>query len=302
LVYCARSTALDRRSRKRREPSDAQGLIQIRIIHPMSLPILQVRQPPSRDDLVRFYYRTELHWSRQLATEEAVLDVGVALFNPDLPEARDAHMMFDASLPDGVSADRAVAEADEFFRARGGRCRMWVINPSATPAAAQPLEGFLLAHGCTKGGHDIYHLASGPVGSVQEIGGITLIPARASFRHARELMAEWGPPYIVDAMMMHLEDPQTDALLALKDGVAVALVTVLAVGDMGCIENLYVAEKHRGQGLGRTMMSRAMEICARSIFKHVFIGVNAANTVATTLYTKLGFEKVGEFVSYVADA
>ena len=50
----------------------------------MSLPILTHHPKPTNDDLVRFFHRTELQWSRQLAEEEETLDVGTALFNPSL--------------------------------------------------------------------------------------------------------------------------------------------------------------------------------------------------------------------------
>jgi len=270
----------------------------------MPLPILSTHQPPpGRSDLVRFYHRTELHWSRQLAAEETPLDFGVVLFNPDLPDVADANMIFDAALSEEVSsADRAIAEAEAFFQSRGRRCRMWVLNPSAPQEQTQPLAEKLVDSGYEKRGYDIMHLASPPPGKIEEVGGLTIIPARASFRHARELSTvaarEWGRAQLGDAQVLHLEDPQTDALIAIKGGKAAALVSVLSVGDLGCIENLYVVENFRGQGIGRTMMSRAMEICMRSLFKHTFIGVNADNAAAVALYTRFGFQKVGDFVYY----
>ena len=57
----------------------------------MSLPILSSRPEPTAADLIRLYYRTELHWARQLAEEEAALDIGTALFNPSLPDVADAN-------------------------------------------------------------------------------------------------------------------------------------------------------------------------------------------------------------------
>ena len=98
--------------------------------------------------------------------------------------------------------------------------------------------------------------------------------------------------------MLHLDDPHYDALIAMKDGKAVARVGVLAVGDIGRIEPLFVSAPFRRQGVGRTMMSRALEICARSLFKHVFICVAPDNASAYALYTQLGFRKIGEFVQY----
>ena len=125
----------------------------------------------------------------------------------------------------------------------------------------------------------------------------SIIPARASFRHARQLAEEssrdWDTPQLADAWMLHLEDPQCDAILALKDGVAAALVIVLTIGEIGGIQDVFVSAAFRGQGIGRTMMSRALEICARSLFKHVFLSVDPDNTPAVNLYRKVGFERIG---------
>jgi len=99
-------------------------------------------------------------------------------------------------------------------------------------------------------------------------------------------------------MMMHLDEPHTDALLALKDGHAAALVSVLSVGDLGCIEGLDVARPFRGQGIGRTMMSRAVEICARSLFKHVFLAFAPGNDAGNALARQFGFHKIADFSFY----
>jgi ribosomal-protein-alanine N-acetyltransferase len=73
---------------------------------------------------------------------------------------------------------------------------------------------------------------------------------------------------------------------------------VLAVGEIGRIEQVYVTESTRGQGIGTLMISRALEICARSLFKHVLLGVSPAKSNAIAVYRKFGFRKIGEFVEY----
>ena len=98
--------------------------------------------------------------------------------------------------------------------------------------------------------------------------------------------------------MMHLDDPHWDSLLALRDNEPVAHVGVLAVGEIGRIDDVYVAKKYRRLGIGRTMMSRALEICARSLFKYVFVEVEPQNAAAMHLYTRCGFRKIGEMVTY----
>jgi ribosomal protein S18 acetylase RimI-like enzyme len=48
------------------------------------------------------------------------------------------------------------------------------------------------------------------------------------------------------------------------------------------------------------MMSRALEICARSLFKHVFLSCRGDNSPAIALYSQLGFQKIADHVSFAA--
>ncbi len=141
-----------------------------------------------------------------------------------------------------------------------------------------------------------------PSGVVCEAPGLTIIPARASFRLTRQLFEEmagrWGEPRIADAAILHLDDPHWDALLAIENGVAVGYAGVLAVGDLGRIDQVFVAASSRRQGIGRTIVSRAMEVCARSQFRHVMLAVAPGNAPAQALYSQLGFRKIGQIVAY----
>ena len=267
----------------------------------MSLPILPSRPAATAADLIRYFYRCELQWSQQIG-EEMQLDVGTAIVNSSVRDVWDANAVFEASLPQGATPDAAVAEADEHFRSAGSAVRKWVLNPSLPPDRTVPLGEHLVARGFSMRSYDIMHLSGSPAAPVQEVAGLRIIPARASFRHAR-LIAEESKgnlsPQVADAVMLHLEDPQTDAVLALKGDAAAGYVSVLTVGEMGSITMLHVTEKFRRQGIGRTLMSRALEICARSLFKHVFLSCEPTNAAAISLYRQLGFEKVGNFVCYV---
>ncbi len=100
--------------------------------------------------------------------------------------------------------------------------------------------------------------------------------------------------------MLHLDDSHYDALLALKSGVPAGYMGVLSVGDIGGIQELFISEKFRRQGIGTILMARAMEICERSLFRHVLLTVEPSNESANQLYRKLGFEKIGQTIEYTA--
>ncbi|HEY8668120.1 MAG TPA: GNAT family N-acetyltransferase [Tepidisphaeraceae bacterium] len=274
----------------------------------MSLPILNIPHQPSREDLIRFFHRTELHWVRHLA-EETALESGTAFANPAFPGVHDANNLRDAVLPEGWSGHQAMDEVDAFYAAQGTRCAYWVMNPSAPAEQTAPLAEHLLQRHFTTDIAEIMRLARTPYAArapATEVPGLKIIPARSSFRHARQLAEgsaqRWNCPELADATMLHLDDPHWDALIALKDGQAIAHVGVLAVGDIGRIENLWVAPEMRGLGIGRTMMGRALEICARSLFHHVFLNVLPGNSAAIALYQHMGFDKIGEITYYRSPA
>jgi ribosomal protein S18 acetylase RimI-like enzyme len=268
----------------------------------MPLPILQPSHDASPETLVRLFHRTELHWVRHVG-EETQLEVGTAFTNPELPTMRDSNLVMEAALPAGVTAEAAYDEVEAHFSARGVRCLSWILNPSAPPEQTRLLVGFLSGRGWRNWPLDILYLAGQKPSAIKEVGGLTIIPARASFRHTRalaeQIAAEWREPPLADSWMRHLDDPHWDALVALRDGEAVAGVGVLAVGDVGRITYPFVVPALRRQGLGRTMMSRALEICARSLFKHVMLGVAPNNPEAIAMYQSLGFRKIGEVTAYL---
>ena len=267
----------------------------------MPLPILQPGRDLSADDLVRLFHRTELHWTRHLS-EEAVLECGVALTSPQLPRVFAANVVFDAALPPGGSPEAALAEADAHFAACGVRCAQWTMNPAAPRERTEPLVAHLVSAGWTTISAHILHLSGAPLARPGAVPGLTILPARASYRHARQLAemaaaGPWGEPQLAEVAMLHLDDPHWDALIALIDGQVVAGTAVLAVGDVGRIDSVYVAPAFRRRGIGRAMMARAFDICARSLFRHVMLEVDPANAPAQALYQQLGFRKIGQMIS-----
>jgi GNAT superfamily N-acetyltransferase len=270
----------------------------------MPLPILHTTSQATPETLIRLFHKTEHHWSEHLG-EETQLDAGSAFHNAQFPKVQDANRMFDAAIPENAILDQVFQSVDSHYAAHGLKCLSWVMNPSANESQKTPLIDALLSRGFQAHREDILYLQHMPRTAVQEVGGLKIIPARASFRHARDLsekmVANRAPELagqLIEASLSHLDDPHYDSLLALKDGTAIAKVGVLAVGEVGRIEPLFVAETHRRQGIGRTMMSRALEICARSLFKHIFLSCNTNNEPAQSLYRTLGFVKIGEIVSY----
>jgi ribosomal protein S18 acetylase RimI-like enzyme len=266
------------------------------------LPVLKGAFAAGRDDLVRFFHKIELESARHLG-EETQLDCGTAIVNPDLSRVNDANGVLDAAIPPGAAVDDVIAQVDEQFASASSMCRRWVMNPSAKAQETAPLAERLIARGFARRSLDILHLPRLPQTAVKEVGGLKIIPGRASFRHVRTLeeegQARASEPQLADAAMMHLDDPHYEAIVALKNGEAVAVAAVLGVGELAGVQNLFVSQQYRRLGIGRTMMSRLLEICVRSLYRHILLSVAAENVAAQALYRELGFEKVGEFQELV---
>lgn len=252
----------------------------------MALPILQAHPVAGRDDLLRLYHRIQLQWSRHLG-EETPADFGTVIRNPQLSRVHDANCVLDAVIPSGQTAESIIAQIEG---------TKWVLAQPPNEQLATALE----AAGYRKGGFEVLHRAN-PRCPAEVDRALTVIPARASYRHVEELARQWaaelGEEQLADAFLLHLDDPRVDALLALKEGRAAAMVTAMSVGDMGSIENLYVSSSVRGCGIEVAIFDRALEICARSLFRHAFVGGSCGDFAGVALAR--GFEPIGDYVEYV---
>lgn len=59
------------------------------------------------------------------------------------------------------------------------------------------------------------------------------------------------------------------------------------------IERIYLRQRFQGQGLGRVLLEKALEIAGQKRKRHAWLGVWEKNTAAIGFYLKLGFEKAG---------
>lgn len=69
---------------------------------------------------------------------------------------------------------------------------------------------------------------------------------------------------------------------------------------LGHIPNLAVAASHRNQGLGRTLLERALEHFRAAGLTHAKIETLVQNAVGNHLYPSLGFVEVARQVHFVA--
>ena len=70
------------------------------------------------------------------------------------------------------------------------------------------------------------------------------------------------------------------------------------MGEIGYISELFVSRTFRSQGIGRTMMSRAMEVCAAPCTGTSSSASTPTNAPAVHLYEQFGFKRIGVFSFY----
>jgi phosphinothricin acetyltransferase len=68
-----------------------------------------------------------------------------------------------------------------------------------------------------------------------------------------------------------------------------------AAYDTTCETSIYVTEQARGQGIGRTLYARLLELLEDSRLRLAVAGMTEPNPASTALHVSLGFRKVGTF-------
>jgi GNAT superfamily N-acetyltransferase len=101
---------------------------------------------------------------------------------------------------------------------------------------------------------------------------------------------------IRDTAAMLLSDPATDFLLAARDGRDAEAVCQMRyrlslwTGADDCwLEDLFVEEVARGGGLGRALVSAAIDRARERGCRRIELDVNEQNTEAIAFYESLGF-------------
>jgi putative acetyltransferase len=108
---------------------------------------------------------------------------------------------------------------------------------------------------------------------------------------ARDAEAEW-----LGQRLSEMENGHAIMLVADVNGKVVAVAEIgLLTGERGHTGYLGigVAKNKRRIGVGRSIMKALLELAKKAGLRIVFLDVFATNTVAISLYEKIGFKEVG---------
>jgi len=266
----------------------------------MPLPILQTSREPTRVDLLRHFQKTRRRLAEQLAEAEET-DFGVLLANSEFSLLPESNCVLDARWD-----LQAISAVSDYFTQHNARCERWTLDACA-PEMTLPLTQVLQQSGLVERTTRILHLKHSGRVAAADAAELQIIPARAGYRQMRELaqivaeearLSSPGVAQFVEAAERRLDDPHWDCLLVLRNAQAIASIAVLCVGDMGLIAGRLVRFADSTPILDRLLVSRALEVAARSMLRRVFVEVAIEETTFTAELAAFGFEEIGRAIHY----
>lgn len=266
---------------------------------PINLPIADSHPRATPEVLLRQTIHAYITFDATLG-ETLEVDCGTVVRARELPLVYSANCVLGATLPATADATAAVAQTEELFARQGLRCWKWLIAPeNANPGLIPALEarGYLLQR--------LALWVLGRAAAIPVQPDLTVIPARASFAQLRAIeMADASLPesfrtQMAEAAVRRLDEPAIDGLIALRDGRGIGNVEIVGSGELGYIAGLGVLPEARGQGVGTTLLGRALELAARSRFRYVTVFSDYGCPITRGFYERAGFVQIGEAQVYV---
>lgn len=265
---------------------------------------LHVAGQPGRkttgDGLIRAIKRADAVLAR-CSSEETYLDCGTAYVQRARPAVAAANLAMELRIPAGSDAEQVIARLLAHFAAAGVPCHSLDANDADWPAE---LPAAAMRHGYRPVKRQVLELrnATAPAAgaAVQVIPGRAALAEVAALHRARALAMGVGPDAagaIADTCLDHLDDPRIDVLLARAQRKPVGLVSVLTLGNIGVVLDLF-SDASAGPDIRPTLAARLLEHCQRSQFEQVIIGLGEGDD-RLAFVESLGFEPVAQFERYV---
>ncbi len=105
-------------------------------------------------------------------------------------------------------------------------------------------------------------------------------------------------PWSLESLKNLLEDENSVAFVAVDNETICGYCGVNTILDEGYITNVAVLENYRKQGIGRMLVNALVNFAKDKSLAFLTLEVRKSNTPAINLYSKSGFETVGERKNY----
>jgi hypothetical protein len=266
----------------------------------MDLPLArQPGQKTSLQGLIRAAKRADVILLRMVA-EETFLDGATAYISQAHPALREANAAFDLRIPPEGDAKRIIDGLLAAFAEAGATCFSCDSSEADWPA---PLAEALAARGYQPRAFAIAELtAYAPPSTIDE--KLQIIPGRAAYHELRGLYAQReehaGNPAAQDAAQARvdqLDDPRVDLFLARRDRQPVGLASLLTLGNIGVVLDLFTAPSCEDPAVLHTLAAHLIDHCMRAQFEQVIARFEPDDTRAA-FFAGLGFKLAGQYVRY----
>jgi GNAT superfamily N-acetyltransferase len=241
-----------------------------------------------------------IHRSNQLyykqVSECATLSCGVAHYSLKYPEIGAANQLREMIIPPGGSVAAAFDEAERFYADKGLRCHRCV---PAMGQPSEPIEAFLVSRGWQTVRKNVMVLVRQE--EFPPRADVRILPARAMRKAYRQIILadpihpDGQREMYADVAADQLDDPQYDMYVAMVDGRPAGHGALFQVGDIGRIDNVFVLEAFRGQGVGMALMAHLLALSRRLAMRITCLQVDEGNAAALALYAQFGFEPAGHY-------
>jgi len=101
-------------------------------------------------------------------------------------------------------------------------------------------------------------------------------------------------PWSENALREELDNEQAFFLVCLENDEVAGYIGIIDICGECNITNVAVSEKHRKRGVASALIKKSIEDAVERNSDFITLEVRKSNTPALNLYTKYGFEKVGE--------
>ena len=253
------------------------------------------------DVLVRAVKRALAILARLIATE-TYLEGATAFSSADRSLLASANQATDLRLPPGVSAAKVLDTIDVHFAASTVRCASLDASELDWPA---DLQAAIESRGWRAVRRNVYLLSDyvPPVANA----AVQVIPGRAAYAELRLALTDHVArqhhdaarvTQQVEAAMDQLDDSRIDVFLARQARKPVGVASLLTLGNIGVVLDLFDLSSHDSSDVFVTLAARLFDHCLRAQFEQVLLCLDEGDAQLPR-FAALGFKAVASYVCYV---
>ncbi len=276
----------------------------------MELPIAPQTYQASPLALIRTVRQADV-MMMSASTEPVEIDGALVFINPKLPGVHMANCATQLHAPEGQSPHEVLRRVFDIFASQQQRCywlqtaeldwsQAWQSAAMTCGYQPGPKAAVLrLNHWLPPSNEYIQKLTS--------VAGWQILPGRV-VRHALRALFEQksqsedgaSPALAQQLAQWHiarLDEPRCETLVARWDGQIVGYVSVVSVGAVGVIDDVYTMPSWRHRGVATALLEQALDLCARAQHESVVLE-SLVDGEAIGMYQRRGFVVIGEHRRY----